>query len=201
MKNWLPVLLACLGLGVCVQLGAKELTVKHKIKYDKGRISVKNKYFSLQMIPRTPDQMEAFYYARGFPPNMLKEIREFCLITTGLKNLSQDIIWLEVADWQFSADGKPVKRFHRKTLLDRWKTMKIPLRFQSTFRWTLIPEKLDYRPDEREGGNIVLPRTGKPITVNAVFHLGKNKTAGTIKVKIDNVVCAKDNGQASKGKK
>lgn len=47
---------------------------------------------------------------------------------------------------------------------------------QPTFRWTLLPENLDFQPDEREGGNIMLPRTRDPL----------------LRLKFDNLYCAED---------
>jgi len=70
--------------------------------------------------------------------------------------------------------------------------MNIPLSKQSTFRWTLIPETLDYLPYEREGGNIILPFTKDAITLKAAFATGENKQGKTITISTDKLFCAQD---------
>ena len=70
--------------------------------------------------------------------------------------------------------------------------MDIPLSKQSTFRWTLIPEQLDYLPAEREGGNILLPFTKDPISVTATFATGNNKQGKKITITSDKLFCAED---------
>lgn len=175
---------------IAASSSAEPLKVEHHISTQKnGQITIKNRYFTLRLAPRTPDQMAAFYYGRGFPQNMIDEIKKFCMITVGLSNHSQDVIWMDLAEMNFFAKGEPVERFHRKILLAKWQSMSIPLRFQSTFRWTLLPESLDYRPDEREGGNIVLPRTGERYRLVADLYLGKQRDQGRIQVELENLIC------------
>ncbi len=70
--------------------------------------------------------------------------------------------------------------------------MQIPLPKQSTFRWTLLPEQLDYQPDEQEGGNIILPRVSTPITLEARFASGNNKQGPVINYRNDKLQCAYD---------
>ena len=54
-----------------------------------------------------------------------------------------------------------------------------------------MPEKLDFRPFEGEGGNIILPRTENAITLEATIAAGKDKNK-TYEVKIENIHCAND---------
>jgi hypothetical protein len=144
----------------------------------------------IEFAPRTPDQMSSFYEARGFPQPMLDKLKQQCFITVRIHNTSQKQIWLELENWSFSSNGKPVKREHRDTWKQRWQEMNIPLRFQSTFRWTLLPETLDYLPSEIEGGNIILPRISQPITLKASFKTGKNKQGPIINIEYDKLHCA-----------
>ncbi|MEE9492593.1 MAG: hypothetical protein V3W04_04355 [Gammaproteobacteria bacterium] len=142
--------------------------------------------------PRTPEQMSAFYEARGFPQAMIDALETTCYMTVHIKNTSQDVLWLDLSLWRFTIGDISLKRFHRNEWLQRWKEMDIPLRFQSTFRWTLIPELLDYQPGEEEGGNIILKRTQEPITLHAVFPIGQDKQGKAHTVKIDNLRCAEN---------
>lgn len=146
----------------------------------------------IEFTARTPNQMTSFYEARGFPKSMLNILKQHCYITTGITNLSNQKIWLNLSDWEFSADGKALNRDHRDVWKKRWQSMGIPLNKQSTFRWTLIPETLDYLPGEREGGNLVLPFTDKPITLKATFSTGDNKQGKKITITTNKLFCAED---------
>ena len=155
-------------------------------------VVIKTRELKIGFIARTPNQMASFYEARGFPKAMRDVLKKQCFITVGIKNNSHTKIWLDLADWKFSADGKPLKREHRDYWKKRWQAMGMPLNKQSTFRWTLIPETLDYLPGEREGGNIVLPFTDKPISLTATFATGENKQGKTLTITTDKLFCAED---------
>lgn len=145
----------------------------------------------IRLTPRTPQQMVAFYEARGFSKAMLDKIRPNCFITVSIHNKSERIIWLDLANWTFSRDGKAIHRIHRRQLKQRWQRMHIPLAHQSIFRWTLLPEQLDFRPNEREGGNIVLPWTDAPITIRARFATLADKTGKPLSMRLTNIRCKK----------
>ena len=147
---------------------------------------------SISFKARTPDQMGSFYEARGFPTAMLDIIRQQCLITTGIQNNSKDIVWLEMKNWHFSVDGKVVIRKTRDQWKKYWTEMGMPLSKQATFHWTQIPDVLDYLPGEKEGGNVVIPRTNKAITIEATFATGKDKKGKPFTVKFENIYCAED---------
>ncbi len=142
--------------------------------------------------PRTPNQMGSFYEARGFPKEMRDILKQQCFITVGILNKSNTRIWHDLSNWKFTANGKPLKREHRDYWKNRWLKMGIPLSKQSTFRWTLIPETLDYLPGEYEGGNIILPFTDKPISITASFTSGNNKEGKKITITTDKLFCAED---------
>lgn len=146
----------------------------------------------VELTPRTPNQMGSFYEARGFPKSMLDILKKQCYITIGIRNKSNQKVWLELANWKFSSAGKPLKREHRDYWKKRWQQMDIPLSKQSTFRWTLIPETLDYLPGEEEGGNILLPFSKYPVSVHATFATGDNKQGKTIIISTDKLFCAED---------
>ena len=146
----------------------------------------------IDFTPRSPNQMASFYEARGFPKPMLDVLRKQCFITVGIFNNSDKKIWLDLSNWKITAGGKEIKRDHRDTWKSRWKEMGVPLSNQSTFRWTLIPETLDYLPGEREGGNIILPFTDKPISVTATFATGKDKQGEKIVISTEKLFCAED---------
>ncbi len=136
--------------------------------------------------------MMSFYEARGFPPKMIDILSKECFITVRLHNTSGEKIWHDLADWQFSHNGKPLERKHRNYWLDQWHTMNMPLASISTFRWTLIPETLDYLPDEEEGGNIILPRVDGAISVKASFATGDDRQGEVITIEYDRLYCSEN---------
>jgi len=155
-------------------------------------VIVKTPELEMDFTPRTPNQMASFYEARGFPKEMRNILKQQCFITVGILNKSNTKIWHNLAHWKFSAGGKTLKREHRDYWKKRWQDMGMPLNKQSTFRWTLIPETLDYLPGEHEGGNIVLPFSDKPITITATFSTGENKQGKKITITTDKLFCAED---------
>jgi hypothetical protein len=155
-------------------------------------IAISTEQIEIQLAPRTPDQLMSFYEARGFPSEMIEILSRQCFITVRIHNRSKDKIWHDLANWQFSHNGKPLKREHRNYWLDKWHAMNMPQASISTFRWTLIPETLDYLPDEEEGGNIVLPRVKGPISVKASFVTGDDKRGPVLNIEYDELYCAED---------
>ncbi len=155
-------------------------------------VTVTTPELEIKFKARTPNQMASFYEARGFPKAMRDILKQQCFITVGILNKSQTKIWLNLSSWQFSIAGKPLKREHRDYWKKRWQDMGVPLNKQSTFRWTLIPETLDYLPGEHEGGNIVLPFTDRTISLTATFATGENKQGKRLTVTTDKLFCAED---------
>lgn len=155
-------------------------------------VVVKTPELEIGFTPRSPQQMGSFYEARGFPKEMREVLAKQCFITVGILNNSNKKIWLDLSNWKFSSAGKTIEREHRDAWKKRWQDMNIPLNKQSTFRWTLIPETLDYLPGEHEGGNIVLPFTDKPVSLTATFATGENKQGETITITTDKLFCAED---------
>lgn len=155
-------------------------------------LAVNRDEVQIRFQPRTPDQITSFYEARGFPPVMLDILRQQCYIGVRIHNTSNDILWLELANWTFHHNGKTLERDHRDAWKQHWTELKIPLRSQSTFRWTLIPETLDFLPYETEGGNIILPRVEGPITLDASFATAEDRQGPAVNIHIDDLYCAKD---------
>jgi hypothetical protein len=155
-------------------------------------VIVKTADLEIDFTPRTPNQMGSFYEARSFPKVMRDVLKQQCFITVGILNTSNIKIWLDLNSWKFSTNGQTIKREHREIWKKRWQDMGTPLSKQSTFRWTLIPETLDYLPGEHEGGNIVLPFTNKPISITATFATGENKQGKKITITTDKLFCAED---------
>lgn len=156
-----------------------------------SRPELDDKDFTIRLAPRTPNQISAFYEARGFPDVALAEIKQTCFITIGLRNKSDTTVWFDLRSWRFTTAQGPLQRILRDDWNKRWEELGLEKRFQATFRWTLMPEELDFRPHETEGGNVTLPWTDQPITITGELFVGKQKNR-LYQLKFENVICAKD---------
>jgi len=144
---------------------------------------------ALRITARTADQTVAFYSARGFPRAMTELIRERCFLTTIVTNRSQDIVWLEPSRWRFGTANGEITRFDRNWWNTRWQALEAPLPSRATFRWTLLPERLDLRSDEAEGGNLTLPRIEGPFWLEARFATGAAREGEDILIRFENLRC------------
>jgi len=156
---------------------------------------VNNPSIKMVIIPRTSQQMAAFYEGREFPANAIEATRSVCFFTIGIHNKSKAIIWHDTQQWQLNSKAGKIDLISKKQWRQRWKQLNLPQRFQSTFRWTLLPKQLDFQPGEREGGNITIPRQAEPFDLTAHFLTGENKNGKPIALEFKNLRCAKDSDQ------
>jgi len=153
---------------------------------------IENNNVRMVIIPRTAQQMAAFYEGREFPKEAINATDEACFFTVGIHNKSRNILWLNTNNWDLNTSSDSLSLLSREYWTMRWKELNIPQRFQSTFRWTLLPSQLDFQEDEREGGNITLARTNAPFTLTARFNTGADKKGMPINIVFNNLSCAKD---------
>ena len=147
---------------------------------------------------RTPEQIRAFYLARGFPQAAVHELEAKCLVTIGVQNGRDDVLWLEPAKWRFTTDrGEKVERISRPEWNARWTQLNIPLASRATFGWTQLPESRDLLAGEWVGGNVAIVAPREPFSVEAIFDTGANRQGPKIKIKADKLEC----GPLSEGKK
>ena len=145
--------------------------------------------FRLSISPRVPEGIAAFYEARGFPGKAIELLKQQCYLGVGFHNTSKDIIWLQLENWQFCTTAGPYPRLDRAYWTQKWQAEKLEPRFQSTFRWTLMPEQLDFRPDEREGGNLILPYTEQPLRLNATLRILRDDKEILLPIQLDDIKC------------
>lgn len=142
------------------------------------------------VIPRTPEQMAAFYEARGFPAAAIALIRETCFLTVHIENRGDDILWLDLDRWRFTADGKPLARIDPDDWETRWDSIELRQASRSTFGWTQLPALRDLHPDEPVGGNLVFPGTTGSLTITADFPSGADRHGQSISVGFGQLHCA-----------
>ena len=153
---------------------------------------IENQFIKMVIIPRTAQQMAAFYEGREFPNRAIKATSSACFFTVGIHNKTKDLIWLDTEQWQLDSQGRGISLLSKQQWKQRWQKINLAQRFQSTFRWTLLPEKLDFQPGEHEGGNITILRQEKPFNLIANFATEANKQGKALRLEFKNITCAKD---------
>lgn len=133
--------------------------------------------FKLRLVPRSAEQIGAFYYGRGFPSAMVKKIQSLCFITVSLHNKSNALLVLDFKNWQFKTEKHQLQRYTRQHWLTKWKQNNYPKSAIATFRWTVLPEKFEFQPYEREAGNIILQRSDQTFSIQGTLLLKTNKQA------------------------
>ena len=140
----------------------------------------------------TPDQMAAFYEARGFPSRAIDRLRRTCFVMAHVENRGDKVIWLELKNWHFISTQGEIRRLDRNYWNSVWDEIGLPQASRSTFGWTQLPGERDLQPGEPVGGNVILPATDEPFTLMADFLTGKDSRAGMISARFENLHCAKD---------
>jgi len=150
---------------------------------------VENADFLFVLMPRTPEQMAAFYEARGFPAAAIERIKATCFVTVHVENRSRRVMWLEPHRWKITANGKPLARLDAAYWETQWDEIDLPRANRSTFGWTQLPAVRDLQPDEPVGGNIVLPGSTTTFDLEAYFQTGQDRRGSPIEVRFENVSC------------
>ncbi|MEK7260559.1 MAG: hypothetical protein AAB068_00825 [Pseudomonadota bacterium] len=144
----------------------------------------------LHASPRTPDQIAAFYEARGFPRTAIEALTKTCFVTVSFHNRSGDVAWLELSRWRFvDEQGREVKRRGRAYWNALWEKLGVPMANRATFGWTQLPEVRDLRPSEPVGGNVTLPPPSGRFRLEARFATGARKQGKDIVVILDDLSC------------
>ncbi len=148
-----------------------------------------NEQLLMVVIVRTPEQMAAFYEARGFPQRAIDEVTATCFATVHIKNRSDEITWLETDNWRITAAGKPLTIIGEQAWNASWDRIDLPLANRSTFRWTQLPPVVDLHPDEPVGGNIVLPGDTTRFDIEANFRTGADRSGPPRQVIFRDIDC------------
>ena len=150
---------------------------------------VENERILMVLIPRTTEQMAAFYEARGFPPAAIERISRTCFVTVHIENRSRDVIWLQPRQWNLADGGGEIRRLDSDYWLAQWNAIDLPQASRSTFGWTQLPAVRDLQPDEPVGGNIVFPGTTATFNLEAFFRTGQDRRGEVLEVRFENVAC------------
>ena len=147
------------------------------------------------VIPRTAEQMAAFYEARGFPQRAIDEVTATCFVTIHIDNKSRHVTWLETGNWRLTSQGKALRILGSEFWDATWEKIDLPQAFRSTFFWTQLPPVVDLHPDEPVGGNIVLPGSTGRFDIEANFKTGADKQGEPLQVRFTDIECGKTQAQ------
>jgi hypothetical protein len=150
---------------------------------------VENTDLLFVLMPHTPEQMAAFYEARGFPPAAIEKIKATCFVTVHIENRSQRVIWMEPDTWKFSSHGQPVQRLETGYWDTQWDAVGLSQANRSTFGWTQLPAVRDLQPEESVGGNIVLPGNTGRFNLEAYLQSGQDRRGKQLEIRFENVTC------------
>ena len=153
---------------------------------------IENDQLLIVLMPHTPEQMAAFYEARGFPREAIDLIRQTCFVTVHIENKSRSTLWLEQKNLLTTSNGKPLARLGEKYWDGQWNKINLRMASRSTFGWTQLPLVRDLQPDEPAGGNIVFPGTTESFDLEARFYLGQDKRGGMLVTRFEDIQCPKD---------
>jgi len=148
-----------------------------------------NEQLLMVIIPRAPEQMAAFYEARGFPQAAIDIITDTCFVTVHIENRSQQVTWLETANWRLGNNSQAVTILGADYWNGQWDTIDLPQANRSTFHWTQLPPVVDLQADEPVGGNIVLPGNVSSFHLEANFMTGKDKNGEPLQITFEHVEC------------
>jgi len=139
---------------------------------------------------RTPDQMAAFYEARGFPVKALEILRSYCFVTIIVRNQSNRVVWLEPLSWEISmANGNKARPMSRDDWERVWDSIALPAAQRSTFKWTQLPKSRDLRPHEPVGGNLAFRRFEGKFSLKMKFETGPERKGTPIRAEIGGLSC------------
>jgi hypothetical protein len=150
-----------------------------------------NEQILMVLVPRAPEQMAAFYEARGFPQNAIDLITDTCFVTVHIENKSQQVIWLETGNWRLTSNGQALTIMGTDYWSQVWDKIGLPQANRSTFFWTQLPVVVDLQADEPVGGNIVVSGTAINFNIEASFMTDQDKQGKKIQLNFEQVECPK----------
>jgi hypothetical protein len=172
--------------------GLLSQTLAHAVDASRPQPAIENEQLYMFLRLNSPEQIAAFYEARGFPRDAIERLRRTCFVMAHVENRGREIVWLELKNWRFIGASGEIRRLDRQHWDGVWDEINLPQASRSTFGWTQLPEVRDLQPDEPVGGNMILPATAEPFTLEADFHTGRDKRKGMIRVRFTDLRCARD---------
>jgi hypothetical protein len=115
--------------------------------------SIQTHGVELSLTQLLPDQVRAFYIARGFDLVDAEVFASACVYMTVLRNVSAaGEISFRLADWSLAEDSHEQALPSLDTWLDRWEERGVPSAARLAFRWAQFPPEQSYARGEWNQG-------------------------------------------------
>ena len=194
-SNWRVVLVAAL-FGILIPQPAQASLELKTGKDEQARLpfwDVSNKYMSLRLIQRLPDQTRGFYQARGFTPQQSEYIAQACVFQTIFKNISHltkpGPLDYDLRQWRVIVDGKKLSMKTREDWRPFWNKQGASAAAKLAFEWSLLPTVQKYRAGDYNWGISVFgPKPGQRF----ILQLSWQQHGRTHNFTIKNIQCAPD---------
>lgn len=113
----------------------------------------------LRLTQILPDQLRAFYEARGFHPEAVERIAGACVFQTELRNTGGAPISVDLAAWRLVVNGTPRPLTPKADWLKEWTARGVAPAARLAYRWATFPERQTFQPGDWNMGMLV---TGLP---------------------------------------
>ena len=115
---------------------------------------------ALSLTQLLPDQLRAFYLARGFPPAAAERFAGACVFMTVLRNeTAPGEVAFRLADWRTTGQGGVRSLPDLDHWMGQWQVLGVTEPARISFRWAQFPPEQEYAPGEWNQGMLA---TGLP---------------------------------------
>ncbi len=129
---------------------------------DSGALSFETRAHgvALSLTQLLPDQLRAFYLARGFSPAAAERFAGACVFMTVLRNeAATGEVAFRLADWRVTAEGGARTLPDLNHWMGQWQALGVAEPARLAFRWAQFPPEQEYAPGEWNQGMLA---TGLP---------------------------------------
>jgi hypothetical protein len=128
----------------------------------------------------SPDQVRAFYQARGFPAATAERYADECVFMTVVRNIGDTPILHRLADWRYAVSDQPPRAIRSKTEWERlWRRLGVNEAARIAFNWAQFPATQTFAPGDWNQGMTAysVPRGGQ-FDLRFVWRTLKGMNAG-----------------------
>lgn len=150
---------------------------------------------------RTPEQIAAFYEARGFSSAARQVLANHCFIGVSIQNRSGRVVWLEPGKWKIDAKAsgnRLVSPLSEEYWRHQWDRVLLSPAQRATFKWTQLPRARDLQPQEPVGGNLTLQRISGKFSLEMTFDTGNNRKGEILRTQFTDLRCPGVNRQKNR---
>lgn len=129
----------------------------------------------------SPDQVRAFYQARGFSAEAVEAYATECVFMTVVRNIGDTPIQHRLADWRYTHAGA-TRSIRSKSGWDAlWKKRKVSEAARIAFTWAQFPATQTFAPgDWNQGMTSYRIAHGERFDLRFVWHANGKTFSGTL---------------------